>query len=72
MNQQRTLHISFPEGEVDLYNEIMRESALTYSPVASVARRHIRKSILKTSLRQLNLKKYIWQRKSFDSIHCLR
>ena len=52
MNQQRTLHISFPEGEADLYNEIMRESALTYSPVASVARRHIRKSILKTPLQE--------------------
>ena len=50
MSQQRTLHISFPEGEIDLYNELMRESALTYSPVASVCRRHMRKSITKTPL----------------------
>ena len=34
----------------DLYNELMRESALTYSPVASVCRRHMRKSITKTPL----------------------
>ena len=50
MSQQRTLHISFPEGEIDLYNELMRESALPYSPVASVCRRHMRKSITKTPL----------------------
>ncbi len=50
MSQQRTLHISFPEGEIDLYNELMRESALTYSPVASVCRRHMRKSTTKTPL----------------------
>ena len=43
--KQRTLHISFPDEEIDLYNEIMRESALTYSPVASICRRHIRKGI---------------------------
>ena len=52
MPSQRTLHISFPEKDYDLYNELMRESALTYSPVASVARRHIRKSILKTPLQE--------------------
>ena len=42
---QRTLHISFPEEEIDLYNEIMRESSLTYSPVASVCRRHLKKGM---------------------------
>ena len=50
MPSQRTLHISFPEKDYDLYNELMRESALTYSPVASVCRRHMRKSITKTPL----------------------
>tara|TARA_B100001093_G_scaffold203935_1_gene195989 strand:- start:245 stop:427 length:183 start_codon:yes stop_codon:yes gene_type:complete len=45
MPSQRTLHISFPENEVDLYNELMRESALTYSPIASVCRRRMRKDI---------------------------
>ena len=28
--QQKTIHISFKEDDWDLYNEIMRESALTY------------------------------------------
>lgn len=50
MPSQRTLHISFPEKDYDLYNELMRESALTYSPIASVCRRHMRKSITKTPL----------------------
>ena len=42
---QRTLHISFPDEEIDLYNEIMRESTLNHSPVASVCRRHIKKGM---------------------------
>ena len=45
MPSQRTLHISFPESDYDLYNELMRESALTYSPIASVCRRRMRKDI---------------------------
>ena len=45
MPSQRTLHISFPEKDYDLYNELMRESALTYSPIASVCRRRMRKDI---------------------------
>ena len=49
---QKTLHISFPDEEIDLYNEIMRESSLTYSPVASVCRRHLRKGIKNTPLLQ--------------------
>lgn len=42
---QKTLHISFRDCEVDLYNEIMRESSLTYLPIASVCKRHIRKGM---------------------------
>lgn len=52
MPSQRTLHISFPDNEVDLYNELMRESALTYSPIASVCRRHMRKGLDKTSFKE--------------------
>ena len=51
--KQKTLHISFPDEDMDLYNEIMRESALTYSPVASVCRRHIKKGILNTPQREM-------------------
>ena len=50
---QKTLHISFPDEELDLYNEIMRESSLTYSPVASVCRRHIRKGISRTPMNEM-------------------
>ena len=42
---QKTLHISFRDCEIDLYNEIMRESSLTYLPIASVCKRHIRKGM---------------------------
>ena len=52
MPSQRTLHISFPDNEVDLYNELMRESALTYSPVASVCRRHMRKGMKGISFKE--------------------
>ena len=52
MPSQRTLHISFPEKVYDLYNELMRESALTYSPIASVCRRHMRKGLDKTSFKE--------------------
>ena len=49
---QKTLHISFPDEEIDLYNEIMRESSLTYVPVASVCRRHLKKGIDATPEKQ--------------------
>ena len=52
MPSQRTLHISFPESDYDLYNELMRESALTYSPIASVCRRHMRKGMTTTSFKE--------------------
>ena len=50
MKPQRTLHISFPEAEFDLLNEIMRESALTYTPVASVCRKRIRQGLKATPI----------------------
>ena len=48
-----TLHISFPDEEVDLYNAIMREHALTYSPIASICRRHISKSMSITPQKEM-------------------
>tara|TARA_A100000172_G_scaffold71699_1_gene52448 strand:+ start:75 stop:254 length:180 start_codon:yes stop_codon:yes gene_type:complete len=52
MPSQRTLHISFPDNEVDLYNELMRESALTYSPIASVCRRHLKRGMKDISFKE--------------------
>ena len=52
MPSQRTLHISFPEKDYDLYNELMRESALTYYPIAYFCRRHMRKCLDKTSFKE--------------------
>lgn len=40
--QQKTIHISFKEDDCDLYNEIMRESALTYVPCSALVRKYIR------------------------------
>jgi hypothetical protein len=40
--QQRTIHISFKEDDSDLYNELMRESALTYVPCSALVRKYIR------------------------------
>ena len=51
MKTQTTLHISIPEGEVDLYNEIQRVSAITYTPTSMLARRLIR-----YGLKQMNEK----------------
>ena len=52
MPSQRTLHISFPDTEIDLYNQLMRESALTYSPVASVCRRHMKRGMKGLSFKE--------------------
>ena len=45
MKKQATVHISFPEKEMDLYNHSMRESNFSYSPLAAVCRKHIRRSL---------------------------
>mgnify|MGYP001361347596 CR=1 FL=1 len=43
--QQTTLNISFPNNEVDLYNETLRISQLTYTPSAMLVRGWIRDGI---------------------------
>jgi len=45
MKKQATVHISFPEKEIDLYNSLMRESNFSYAPLAAVCRKHIRRSL---------------------------
>ena len=45
MKKQATVHISFPEKEMDLYNHLMRESNFSYAPLAAVCRKHIRRSL---------------------------
>ena len=40
--QRRTIHISFKEDDSDLYNELMRESALSYVPCSALVRKYIR------------------------------
>ena len=42
MKNQTTLHISFPDEEVVLYNEIRRVSALTYTPTSMLVRQLVR------------------------------
>lgn len=39
---QKTIHISFRNDDTDLYNELMRESALSYVPVSVLARNYMR------------------------------
>lgn len=41
---QKTIHISFPQGENDLYHEIMQESEATLIPVATIVRRDLKKA----------------------------
>jgi len=40
--QQKTIHISFKEDDTDLYNQLMRESALSYVPMSVLVRNYIR------------------------------
>lgn len=40
--QQKTIHISFKNDDTDLYNELMRESALNYVPMSALVRNYIR------------------------------
>ena len=39
---QKTIHISFTSDDTDLYNELMRESALNYVPMSALVRNYIR------------------------------
>jgi hypothetical protein len=50
--KQKTIHISFSKDDIDLYNELMRESYLSYVP-ASVLIRNYLKSGMKTKQRPL-------------------
>lgn len=40
--KQRTIHISFTENDIDLYNEIMRESILSYIPASALVRNYLK------------------------------
>jgi hypothetical protein len=39
---QKTIHISFKNDDTDLYDELMRESALSYIPMSALVRNYIR------------------------------
>ena len=52
MKTQTTLHISIPDEEVDLYNEIHRVSAITYTPKSMLARRLIRDGLKQMTEKQ--------------------
>ena len=45
MKQQRTINISFTKDDMDLYNQIMRESCLSYVPASALIRNYIKKGI---------------------------
>ena len=48
--KQKTIHISFTKDDMDLYNELMRESCLSYVPTSALIRNYI-KSGIKTNQR---------------------
>jgi hypothetical protein len=48
--KQKTIHISFTKDDMDLYNELMRESCLSYVPASALIRNYI-KSGIKTNRR---------------------
>ena len=39
---QKTIHISFKNDDTDLFNELMRESALSFVPISALVRNYIR------------------------------
>ena len=45
MTKQTTLNISIPNNEIDLYNELMRVSQLTYTPTTLLVRGFIREGL---------------------------
>ena len=49
--KQTTINTSFPEDEMDLYNEIMRVSALTYTKPAMLVRQLTREALSSRSNR---------------------
>ena len=42
---QKTIHLSFGKNDEDLYNELMRQSSLNYTPISSLVRMYVRDSI---------------------------
>lgn len=42
---QKTLHISFPEEEISLYNEIKRQSSVKLIPLSTLVRFYLKNSI---------------------------
>ena len=48
--RQTTLHISFPDDEIDLYNELRRVSCLTYTPTSMLCRQLVRDGLKSKSL----------------------
>ena len=43
--KQKTIHISFTKDDMDLYNELMRESCLSYVPASALIRNYIKTGI---------------------------
>ena len=57
MKPQRTINISFTKDDMDLYNELMRESCLSYVSASALIRNYIKKgikTIQKTSVLVVN------------------
>ena len=50
--KQNTIHLSFGKKDIQLYNELMRQSAMNYIPVSALVREYVRESI-DTSKRKL-------------------
>jgi len=48
--KQRKINTSFPEDDIPMYNELMRESALTYVPIATLVRKYVRKGMERSNL----------------------
>ena len=40
--KQKTIHISFTKDDMDLYNELMRESCLSYVPASALIRNYLK------------------------------
>ena len=43
--KQKTINISFTKDDIALYNELMRESCLSYVPASVLIRNYIKKGI---------------------------
>jgi hypothetical protein len=50
--KQRTIHISFTKDDIDLYNQLMKESCLSYIPASALIRNYL-KTGMKTNQKPL-------------------